>query len=97
MPSNDSVPEKALEADAAAVPTAPPGRTLPPTRAVPPLTRAGPGLGHLKLLDQLLALWIFLAMAVGIILGYFVPNTSVVLEKVQFVSVSLPLGTSCHT
>lgn len=33
-------------------------------------------------------------MAVGIILGEFVPSTSVVLEKVKFVEVSLPLGPS---
>ena len=33
-------------------------------------------------------------MAVGIILGYFVPNTAVVLESVKFVDVSLPLGKS---
>jgi ACR3 family arsenite transporter len=31
-------------------------------------------------------------MAIGIILGNFVPNTQVVLEKVKFVEVSLPLG-----
>lgn len=48
---------------------------------------------RLNFLDRFLALWIFLAMGVGIILGYFVPNTSVVLEKVQFVDVSVPLGT----
>ena len=53
-----------------------------------------PAIKRLKLLDQLLALWIFLAMAVGIILGYFVPNTAVVLESVKFVDVSLPLGES---
>ncbi|GAA5873728.1 hypothetical protein JCM3774_000151 [Rhodotorula dairenensis] len=51
-----------------------------------------PGLKRLAWLDKLLALWIFLAMAVGIILGEFVPSTSVVLEKVTFVEVSLPLA-----
>lgn len=47
---------------------------------------------RLAWLDKLLAVWIILAMAVGIILGEFVPQTSVVLEKVKFVDVSLPLG-----
>lgn len=57
--------------------------------------RAGkPALKRLAWLDQLLALWILIAMAVGIVLGEFVPQTQVVLEKVQFVNVSLPLGTS---
>ncbi|KAK4051010.1 arsenicals resistance [Microbotryomycetes sp. JL201] len=49
------------------------------------------GLGRLKLLDQLLALWILLAMAVGIIIGRF-SDASEVLEKVKFVDVSLPLA-----
>ena len=51
-----------------------------------------PALKRLAWLVKLLAVWIFLAMAVGIILGEFVPSTSVVLEKVKFVDVSLPLG-----
>ncbi|KWU43495.1 arsenical-resistance protein [Rhodotorula sp. JG-1b] len=51
-----------------------------------------PALKRLAWLDKLLAVWIFLAMAVGIILGEFVPSTSVVLEKVKFVDVSLPLA-----
>lgn len=51
-----------------------------------------PAVKRLAWLDKLLAVWIFLAMAVGIILGEFVPSTSVVLEKVKFVDVSLPLG-----
>jgi ACR3 family arsenite transporter len=44
-------------------------------------------------LDKLLALWILLAMGIGIILGYFVPSTEEVLDKIKFVDVSLPLGT----
>ncbi|TVY47281.1 Arsenical-resistance protein [Lachnellula occidentalis] len=43
-------------------------------------------------LDQFLALWIFLAMAIGIILGNFVPNTGPALQKGQFVGVSVPIG-----
>lgn len=53
---------------------------------------APPTLKRLKLLDQLLALWIFLAMAVGIIIGQF-SDAGEVLEEVKFVQVSLPLGT----
>ncbi|KAG9230220.1 sodium bile acid symporter family-domain-containing protein [Amylocarpus encephaloides] len=43
-------------------------------------------------LDRFLALWIFLAMAIGIILGNFVPNTGPALQKGQFVGVSIPIA-----
>ena len=46
----------------------------------------------LGLLDRFLALWIFLAMAVGIILGNFVPNTGPALQRGKFVGVSVPIG-----
>jgi arsenite transporter len=43
-------------------------------------------------LDRFLAVWIFLAMVVGIILGNFVPSTGPALEKGKFVGVSVPIG-----
>ena len=43
-------------------------------------------------LDRLLALWIFLAMAIGIILGNFVPNVGTALQQGQFVDVSIPIA-----
>jgi len=43
-------------------------------------------------LDRFLAVWIFLAMAVGIILGEFVPNTGPALQKEMFVGVSVPIA-----
>lgn len=46
----------------------------------------------LGLLDKFLALWIFLAMAIGIILGNFVPNTGPALQKGKFVGVSVPIA-----
>lgn len=49
----------------------------------------------LGVLDQFLALWIFLAMAIGIILGNFVPNTGPALQKGKFVGVSVPIGKHC--
>ena len=48
-------------------------------------------------LDRFLALWIFLAMAIGIILGNFVPNTGPALQKGKFVGVSIPIGILPHT
>ncbi|OJJ01792.1 hypothetical protein ASPVEDRAFT_192081 [Aspergillus versicolor CBS 583.65] len=47
------------------------------------------GLG---ILDRFLALWIFLAMAIGIILGNFVPNTGPALQRGTFVDVSVPIA-----
>lgn len=52
-------------------------------------TSAFKGLGWL---DRFLAVWIFLAMAIGIILGNFVPNTGPALQKGTFVGVSVPIG-----
>ncbi|KAJ5093395.1 sodium bile acid symporter family-domain-containing protein [Penicillium angulare] len=43
-------------------------------------------------LDRFLALWIFLAMAIGIILGNFVQNTGPALQKGKFVGVSVPIA-----
>ena len=43
-------------------------------------------------LDRFLALWIFLAMVIGILLGNFVPNTAEALQKGKFVGVSVPIG-----
>lgn len=47
---------------------------------------------QLAFLDQFLSLWIFLAMAVGIILGNSVPNSGRVLQRGKFVGVSIPIG-----
>ena len=46
----------------------------------------------LSFLDRFLAVWILLAMALGIILGYFVPTTQNVLNTADFVGVSVPIG-----
>jgi ACR3 family arsenite transporter len=47
---------------------------------------------RLGILDRFLAVWIFLAMAIGVILGNFVPNTGPALRKGHFVGVSIPIG-----
>lgn len=50
-------------------------------------------LKRLSFLDRFLALWILLAMALGILLGCFVPDTHDVLEAATFIGVSAPIGT----
>lgn len=43
-------------------------------------------------LDRFLAVWIFLAMVIGVLLGNFVPETGKALQKGKFVGVSVPIG-----
>lgn len=57
-----------------------------------PVGPAGSAFKALSWLDRLLALWIFLAMAIGIILGNFVPNIGPALQQGKFVNVSIPIG-----
>ncbi|KFY27805.1 hypothetical protein V493_03301 [Pseudogymnoascus sp. VKM F-4281 (FW-2241)] len=46
----------------------------------------------LGLLDRFLAVWIFLAMLIGILLGNFVENVGPALQKGKFVGVSVPIA-----
>jgi ACR3 family arsenite transporter len=46
----------------------------------------------LGLLDRFLAVWILLAMIIGVLLGNFVPETGPALDKGKFVGVSVPIG-----
>lgn len=67
----------------------------PPTdpEAQPPNSeKRPPPFKALSWLDRFLALWILLAMAVGILLGNFVPETGPALQKGEFVGVSVPIG-----
>jgi ACR3 family arsenite transporter len=50
----------------------------------------------LGLLDRFLAVWILLAMIIGVLLGNFVPETGPALDKGKFVGVSIPIGQYQH-
>ncbi|KAI2876750.1 hypothetical protein CBS11852_10404 [Aspergillus niger] len=63
-------------------------RTDQPTEA----TAKQSAFKSLGWLDRFLAVWIFLAMAIGIILGNFVENTGPALQKGKFVGVSIPIA-----
>jgi ACR3 family arsenite transporter len=58
-------------------------------QAVPNNVSVIKGLGWL---DRFLALWILLAMAIGILLGNFVEETGPALQKGKFVGVSIPIA-----
>jgi ACR3 family arsenite transporter len=49
-------------------------------------------LMKLSLLDRFLPVWIIGAMALGILLGYFVPAVERAFNGVQIVDVSLPIA-----
>ena len=46
----------------------------------------------LPLLDRFLPLWIFLAMALGVVLGFVLPGLSQVLDSIKIAGVSLPIA-----
>ena len=52
----------------------------------------GTGKGGLGIISKFLTLWILLAMAVGIILGFFYPQVAGILDAVQIEHVSLPIA-----
>jgi arsenite transporter len=47
---------------------------------------------RLSFLDRFLTLWIFLAMALGIAIGYFIPSVSGLLDSLRLDTVSLPIA-----
>lgn len=65
------------------------------TQALPEATQTKKSVyAQLGWLDRLLALWILLAIVIGILLGNFANGVEEALQRGKFVNVSVPIGKS---
>ena len=66
--------------------------TVAPAAALAARDADAPMLRRLSTLDRFLPLWIFVAMAIGILLGRWYPGLGAVLDRVQMAGVSVPIA-----
>jgi ACR3 family arsenite transporter len=60
--------------------------------AGPTQARSEPATRHLSFLDRFLTLWIFLAMAGGVALGYLVPGAKAIIDRLSIGATSVPIA-----
>jgi ACR3 family arsenite transporter len=66
--------------------------TLPSAKSIPSPKPAATVVAELSWLDRLLPLWIFLAMGVGVGLGYVIPEIASAFDTLRIDTVSLPIA-----
>lgn len=62
---------------------------------LPPAVNEKSLFKSLSWLDRYLAVWILLAIIIGILLGNFAPDAAAALDRGRFVGVSVPIGRLC--
>lgn len=88
MPNQLETKEQVHEPSTSAPSSAPPSD--PEANVVPP--KKSSVFADLNVLERFLAVWIILAIAIGMILGNFVPSTGPALQKGSFVGVGIPVA-----
>lgn len=89
VPSADSSPDSVNKANSPATQLSDPEKQDAQDAAPAKKASAFQSLGWL---DRFLAVWILLAMILGVLLGNFVPETGPALQKGKFAEVSVPIG-----
>ena len=56
------------------------------------MNKAAEPSGRLSFLDRFLTVWIFLAMAVGVGLGHYMPGIGAIIDRFQVGTTNIPIA-----